>query len=93
MLFRSGTKVDNVLSDWSVNAGGSIEMINQSGSGMFHIACKNFVVEAESITLITPGGVMSLAGALSVISQSINMNSTNKVNVTGSQIHLNDSSS
>lgn len=88
-----GTKVDNVLSDWSVNAGGSIEMINQSGSGVFHVACKNFVIEAESITLITPGGVMSLAGALSIISQSINMNSTNKVNVTGSQIHLNDSSS
>ena len=63
---------------------------NDVGSGLFHIKCKAFTVEAASINLVTPGGVISLSSLLSILAPSVSVTSVGNVSVSGAQIHLND---
>jgi hypothetical protein len=76
-----GTKADIVNTAWSVTSGGSIEMINEDG--LFRIKCKNFIIEAETISLITPTGIVNLAINADIIA-------AGKISLSAPEIHLND---
>jgi hypothetical protein len=49
--------------DWNVTAGQNIQMMN---NGIFHIKCGTFIVDAGSIFLNTPTGIISLLAALDI---------------------------
>ena len=57
-----GLKTELLNDDWSVNSGGNIEIVS---SGNIRFVCKNFEIEAESITL------KSTAGAITISAQSL----------------------
>lgn len=69
----SGSKVENLGQDWQVNFGGNIEML---GDGGVRIVCKNFVVEAESITLKTKGGniVIDSSALTKIVGRPVSIN-------------------
>lgn len=69
-----GVKQEILSSDWSVTSGGNIEVLSD---GSMRIRCKNFIIEAETITLKTRAG-------------DITLNSSSRIVGTGTQIRLND---
>lgn len=78
----NGIKKDLIGSDWQVTSQANVEIINTNGT--FRIKCKEFIVEAETISLVTPKGTIR-------ISSDMLISSDNNVNITGEEIHLNDS--
>lgn len=56
-------KNDMVGLDWNVTAGKDIQMMN---NGVFHIKCGTFIVDAGSIFLNTPTGIISLLAAIDI---------------------------
>lgn len=77
----NGVKSDNYNSDWAVTSGGNIEILSD---GNIRIRCKNFIIEAESITLKTRAGdvtvessgqvMVTSAGQTKVVANPINLN-------------------
>jgi phage gp45-like len=66
---HKGLKLDLLQSDWAVNqaSGGNIEIIS---GGNIRFKCKNFEIEAETITLKTTAGAVTItAQALDAIIQ------------------------
>lgn len=70
-----GVKQDIVGGPWSVSAGGNIEIVAPTGDIRF--VCKNFIVDAASITMTTLAGPVTITAAGVVF-------------VNGVQIRLND---
>jgi hypothetical protein len=56
-------KNDMIGLDWNVTAGKDIQMMN---NGIFHIKCGKFIVDAGSIFLNTPTGIISLFAAIDI---------------------------
>jgi hypothetical protein len=83
-----GSKTDILNSDWLVTSSGSIEIIND---GSIRLKCKNFVIDAETITFNSLSGPVTISAAsieamitdsVNVSSGSTNLNSSGEVNVT-----------
>jgi len=77
----NGVKTDILNDDWSVSSGGNIEIIS---TGNIRFKCKNFEVEADSITLKTIAGDVTITSSGQVLSTS-----TGQTIVTASKIILN----
>jgi hypothetical protein len=80
---NKGLKLDLLQSDWAVNqsSAGNIEIIS---GGNIRFKCKNFEVEADSITLKTIAGDVTITSSGQVISTSVG-----QTIVTASKIILN----
>jgi hypothetical protein len=63
----TGVKAEVLNDDWSVNSGGNIEIIS---TGNIRFKCKNFEVEAETITLKTISGDVTIDSQGRVLSTS-----------------------
>ncbi len=70
----NGTKTDILNDDWTITSSGNIETLSD---GSVRIRCKNFEIEAESITLKTRAG-------------DVTVESSGIVKIDGTQIRLND---
>lgn len=83
-----GTKVDILGNDWSVT-GKNIEM---TIDGDFRIKCKNFIVDAQTITMTTSAGDVTItsAGRVSINGSPIDLTSST-INISGSQTNINGS--
>lgn len=77
-----GTKVDSIMGDWAVTSSGSVEIINDVGSGLFHVKSKTITFEASSINFVTPFGTISIG------SDGINFNTTSPVNINASTVNI-----
>jgi hypothetical protein len=69
-----GAKVDGLSKDWFTKAGGGIEM---QADGTIRFKCKNFIIDAEEITLNTSVGNIKITAA-------------GIIDAKGKQIHLNE---
>jgi hypothetical protein len=88
-----GTKVDTILGDWAVTSAGSVEIINDVGTGIFHVRSKLITFEAAAVTFITPFGTFSMGPgglsfkgsvAINVTAPIVNITGTDKVNINES---------
>jgi len=77
----SGIRADTLLDDWQVASGGNIDInsdknIQFTCSEMFKVKCKDFRVEAESITMTTSAGDVTItaSGLIKLNGQQIRMN-------------------
>jgi hypothetical protein len=68
----TGVKAEVLNDDWSVNSGGNIEIIS---TGNIRFKCKNFEVEADSITFTTIAGDVTITSSGQVISSSAELTS------------------
>jgi len=92
----NGVKADILKSDWFVTSSGSVEL-NMTGS--FHIKCKNFVIDAESITFNTPNGPFTINsnsialntpnGPFTLVCSTGNTTSSGVYSITGSPFNHN----
>jgi hypothetical protein len=76
-----GVKTDILESDWAVTSQGNIEVLSD---GSIRIRCKDFIIEAESITLKTRAGDVTIDS-----SGQISTNSTGQTKMVGATISLN----
>jgi hypothetical protein len=89
----TGVKAEVLNDDWSVNSGGNIEIIS---TGNIRFKCKNFEVEADSITLKTIGGDVTITSSAQVISTSAELTriqsaSEMEIGTTGGDITIDSS--
>jgi hypothetical protein len=77
----TGIKTEVLNDDWSVNSHGNIEIISD---GNIRFKCKNFEIEADSITFKTIAGDVTITSSGQVLSTS-----TGQTIVTASKIILN----
>lgn len=77
----NGLKLDLLKSDWAVNSGGNIEIIS---TGNIRFKCKNFEIEAESITLKTTSGDVIITSSGQVLSTS-----SGETKIVGNPLNLN----
>lgn len=93
-----GARVDSIQDNWSVTGGASVEMI---ADGTFRVKCKDFIVDATTITMtteggdvtITSGGKITVNGAAEIEvngSSSITIEAAGVTYINGSQVRLND---
>ena len=76
-----GVKSDTYNSDWAVTTGGNIEILTD---GSMRIRCKNFIIEAESITLKTRAGDVVIDSSSQLLTTS-----SGQTKVVGNPINLN----
>lgn len=74
VTYIGGVKQEVLGNDWSVTAKGNIEIL---GDGSVRIRCKEFIIDAESITLTTRSGDIKITAA-------------GIIDAKGTQIRLND---
>jgi hypothetical protein len=95
VTYVKGVKQDILGDDWAVTSGGNIEVLSD---GSVRIKCKNFVIDAETITFnSTAGAVTITAQSLSaVIQDSSNINvggattiQSGTVDINGSPVKIN----
>jgi len=77
----TGVKTEILNDDWSVNSHGNIEILSD---GSVRIQCKNFIIDAESITLTTSTGNVTINSSSGFVSTS-----TAQTSITASRIILN----
>lgn len=77
----TGVKAEVLNDDWSVNSGGNIEIIS---TGNIRFKCKNFEVEADSITLKTIAGDVTITSSGQVLSTS-----SGETKIVGNPLNLN----
>jgi hypothetical protein len=92
----NGVKTEILNDDWSVTSGGNIEIIS---SGNIRFKCKNFEVEAESITLKTISGDVTITSSGQVLSTSsgqtkieasaVNIEASGQTKIVGNPLNLN----
>jgi hypothetical protein len=92
----NGVKTEILNDDWSVTSGGNIEIIS---SGNIRIKCKNFEVEAETITLKTISGDVTITSSGQVLSTSsgqtkieastVNIEASGQTKIVGNPLNLN----
>jgi hypothetical protein len=83
VTYVTGVKTEILGNDWAVTSGGNIEILSD---GSVRIKCKNFIIDAETITFNCPGGAFTVsAQSLSAaIEASSNITSGGDVNVSSS---------
>jgi hypothetical protein len=74
VTYVGGVKQEILNGDWSVTSGGNIELLSD---GSVRIKCKDFIIDAESITLTTSAG-------------DVKITASGIINAKGRQIRLND---
>jgi len=86
----NGVKTDILGNDWAVTSGGNIEFLSD---GNVRIQCKNFIIDAETITLNSPNGPVTItAQSLSASMQtSTNINSGSGTTIQSSTVDINGS--
>lgn len=57
VTYVNGVKTDILSNDWAVTSGGNIEILSD---GNVRIQCKNFIIDAETITLNSPNGPIAI---------------------------------
>lgn len=67
VTYVKGVKTEILSDDWAVTSGGNIEILSD---GNVRISCKNFIIDAESITLRTNSGDVTISSAGKVTSDS-----------------------
>jgi hypothetical protein len=88
---NKGLKLDLLQKDWAVNqsSAGNIEIIS---GGNIRFKCKNFEVEADSITLKTIGGDVIITSSAQVISTSAQLTrieaTTAQIQTTGGDVSI-----
>lgn len=63
-----GAKNDILEKNWAVTSGQNIEIIS---AGVIRFKCKNFIVDAESITLNTSAGSVTIDSASQIVTNSV----------------------
>jgi hypothetical protein len=82
-----GGKTEILSGDWNVTSTGNIEIINDDDEGNrkdIRFKCKNFIIDAESITFTTSSGDITINA-----NGQINSTSTGNTSITASKIILN----
>ena len=74
VTYVQGVKQEVLNSDWNVTSAGNIEMLSD---GSMRIRCKDFIIEAETITMITRAGNITATASQNIVAK-------------GVQIRLND---
>jgi hypothetical protein len=81
------SKTEVISGNWLVTSGGDIEIIND---GSIRFKCKNFIIDAESITFTTAGDISPVSGDVTINSKGqVNSISVGQTIVTASRIILN----
>lgn len=81
VTYVNGVKQEILGDDWAVTAKGNIEIL---GDGSVRIKCKNFIIEAESITLKTSSGDVTVTSAGQILSTS-----AGQTKIVGSPVNVN----
>jgi hypothetical protein len=84
-----GTKVDQLASDWAVTSSGNIGIVNTNG--VFRIKCKQFIVEAEVVTITTISGDITITSAANVTTINAGVytiNSAGNIEITAPRIDI-----
>lgn len=90
-----GTKIDMINGDWAVTSAGNIEVLSD---GNVRIKCKNFIIDAETITLNSSSGPLvitaeslfaSVRNATRVTSGSDTVIQSSTVDINGSPVKIN----
>jgi hypothetical protein len=93
--YVGGVKTDIISSDWAVTSAGNIEILSD---GNVRIKCKNFIIDAESITLNSASGPLiitaeslsaSMSGATRIASGSDTTIQSSTVDINGSPVKIN----
>lgn len=81
------TKTEIISGNWFVTSNGDIEIVSD---GSIRFQCKNFIIDAESITFTTAGDTKPSSGDVTINSKGqVNSTSVGKTIVTASKIILN----
>lgn len=86
--YIGGVKTDIISSDWAVTAGENIEIISK---GVIRFKCKDFIVDAESITFNTSAGPVTInsAAEIQLNGQIINLAAQSTIDINGSDVDIN----
>lgn len=86
----SGSKNDVLESNWSVTSGQNIEILS---NGDIRISCKNFIIDAESITLNSSDGPLNITAQslVAAIANSFRINSDGSGTIQSSSVDINGS--
>lgn len=86
--YIGGVKADIISGDWSVTAGENIEIISK---GVIRFKCKEFIVDAESITFNTSAGPVTInsAAEIQLNGQMINLAAQSTIDINGSDVDIN----
>lgn len=90
VTYVNGVKTDILSNDWAVTSGGNIEILSD---GNVRIQCKNFIIDAETITLRAASGQITISAQslFADIVSSISMSSGSDATIQSSVVDINGS--
>ena len=90
VTYVKGVKTEILSDDWAVTSGGNIEILSD---GNVRIQCKNFIIDAETITLNSPNGPVTISAQslAASINTSTSISSGSDTTIQSSTVDINGS--